>query len=189
VHSHPGRPRSQATRRKILDAAIAELFQRGYGTLTIEGIAARAGAGKQTIYRWWDSKADLVLDAMLDLASSLIAVPDTGSLAGDLETFLTTTFNEGERQRPVLLGLMAEALLDPVFHDQFRDRFLFGRRAELRTVFERARARGELDPDVDIELLLDVAFGVLWYRLMLDHAPLNKRAGRTLAALVTQAAS
>jgi AcrR family transcriptional regulator len=188
VHSHPGRPRSQATRRKILDAAIAELFECGYGALTIEGIAARAGAGKQTIYRWWGSKADVVLDAMLDLASSVIAVPDTGSLAGDLDAFLTATFSEGERQRPVLLGLMAQALLDPVFHDQFRDRFLFGRRGALRTVFEQARVRGELELDVDVELLLDVAFGVLWYRLMLNHAPLNNHAGHQLAALVAQAA-
>jgi AcrR family transcriptional regulator len=189
VPSRPGRPRSETTRRKLLDAAIAELFERGYGALTIEGIAARAGAGKQTIYRWWGSKSDLVLDAMLDLASGRIAVPDTGSLAGDLDAFLIATFKEGKRQRPVLLGLMAEALLDPVFHDQFRDRFLFGRRAALRTVFERARARRELDADVNVELLLDIAFGVLWYRLMLDHAPLNTHSGRKLAALLTRAAS
>jgi AcrR family transcriptional regulator len=187
VHGRPGRPRSEETRQKILAAAIAELEERGYRGLTIEGIAARAGAGKQTIYRWWQSKADVVLDAMLDRAAATIAVPDTGSLHGDLDDFLTASFRQ-RGQRPVLIGLMAEALLDPVFHDQFRDRFLFGRRAALRGVLERAAQRGEIAPEIDVELLLDVVFGVLWYRLMLDHAPLSEESGRQLAALVARAA-
>jgi AcrR family transcriptional regulator len=183
----PGRPRSEETRRKILAAAIGELEQRGYGELTVEGIAARAGAGKQTIYRWWSSKADVVLDAMLEHAAAAIAVPDDGSLAADLDAFLAATFKQ-RGLRPVLTGLMAEALLDPAFHDEFRDRFLFGRRAALRGIFERAAGRGELAPDTDVELLLDIVFGVLWYRLMLDHAPLDEQVGRELAALLTAAA-
>jgi AcrR family transcriptional regulator len=183
-----GRPRSEETRQKILAAAIAELEDHGYAALTIEGIAARAGAGKQTIYRWWPSKADVVLEAMMDLAAARIAVPDTGSLSDDLDAFLAATFRQ-RGQAPVLRGLMAEALLDPVFHDAFRDRFLFARRAALRAVFEQAGARGELSPNADVELLLDVVFGVLWYRLMLDHAPLDEDAGRQLAALVARAAS
>ena len=188
MEGRPGRPRSEQTRQKILAAAIDELQEHGYGALTIEGIAARAGAGKQTIYRWWPSKADVVLDAMLDRAAADIAVPDRGSLDRDLDAFLMATFRQ-RGQRPVLIGLMAEALLDPVFHDQFRDRFLFGRRGALRGVFERAATRGELAPEVDVELLLDVVFGVLWYRLMLDHAPLTEAAGRELAALVVRASA
>ena len=183
----PGRPRSEATRRAILTAAIDELTERGYAQLSIEGIAARAGAGKQTIYRWWPSRADVVLDALLDVAASRITVPDEGSLHADLDAFLAATFRQ-RGQRPVLVGLMAEALLDPVFAAQFRDRFLFGRRDALRAVLTRASARGEIAADVDPELLLDVVFGVLWYRLLLDHAPLNDDAGRQLAALVVRAA-
>jgi AcrR family transcriptional regulator len=183
----PGRPRSEATRRAILAAAIDELTERGYAQLSVEGIAARAGAGKQTIYRWWSSKADVVLDAMLDEAASLIAVPDEGSLAADLARFLVDTFRQ-RGQRPVLVGLMAEALLDPAFAVQFRDRFLFGRRDALRTVLARAAGRGEIAADVDPEMLLDIVFGVLWYRLLLDHAPLDEDAGRQLATLVVRAA-
>jgi len=183
----PGRPRSEATRLAILAAAIDELTERGYAQLSIEGIAARAGAGKQTIYRWWPSRADVVLDALLDEAASRITVPDEGSLHADLDAFLAATFRQ-RGQRPVLVGLMAEALLDPVFAAQFRDRFLFGRRDALRAVLTRASARGEIAADVDPELLLDVVFGVLWYRLLLDHAPLDDDAGRQLAALVVRAA-
>ena len=188
MQARPGRPRSEETRTRILAAAIAELEERGYAALTIEGIATRAGAGKQTIYRWWPSKADVVLEAILELAAARIPEPDTGSLRGDLDAFLAATFRQ-RGQRLVLIGLMAEALLDPVFHDQFRDRFLFARRAALRTVLERAQARGELGPGVDPELLLDVVFGVLWYRLMLDHGALTEAAGRELSALVVRAAS
>src|SRR5882757_8904543 len=104
--------RSQATRQAILDAALDLVGERGYAQLSIEGIAARAGAGKQTIYRWWPSRADVVLDALLDVAASRIAVPDEGSLHADLNAFLAATFRQ-RGQRPVLVGLMAEALLDP----------------------------------------------------------------------------
>lgn len=183
----PGRPRSQAVRAAILDAAIAEVEERGYAALTIEGIAARAGAGKQTIYRWWSSKADVVLEAMLDLAAQRIKIPDTGEFRADLQAFLTETFRQ-RGLRPVLVSLMAHAQLDPVFATAFREKFLFGRRAALRTVFAAADKRGEIAPDLDIELLIDVVFGVLWYRLLVDHLPLNPKSARQLTDLIIRAA-
>jgi AcrR family transcriptional regulator len=182
-----GRPRSAAAHQAILDAALAELEQRGYAALTVEGIASRAGVGKQTIYRWWPSKADVVLDALLDLASTRIVVPDEGSLSDDLIAFLRATFRQ-RGQRPVLIGLMAEAILDPAFATQFRDRFLFSRRGALRSILRRAAERGEVATELDLELLIDVVYGVLWYRLLLDHAPISEAAGQQLAALVVRAA-
>lgn len=184
----PGRPRSEAARRAILDAAVGELEEHGYAALTMQGIAKRAGVGKQTVYRWYPSRADVVLEALVELAEARITVPDTGTLPGDLTAFLTATFRQ-RGQRPVLIGLMAEALLDPVFARAFRDRFLFSRRAALRQILDRASARGEISEDVDPELLIDVVYGVLWYRLMLDHAPLNDEAGRRLTDLVLRAAA
>jgi AcrR family transcriptional regulator len=182
-----GRPRSAAARKAILDAAYDELQERGYAALTIEGIAGRAGVGKQTIYRWWPSKADVVLDALLDLVSTRIIVPDKGSLAEDLIAFLRATFRQ-RGQRPVLVGLMAQAVLDPVFATQFRDRFLFSRREALRGILQRAVERGEVAAELDLELLIDVVYGVLWYRLLLDHGPITEAAGQQLAALVVRAA-
>jgi AcrR family transcriptional regulator len=182
----PGRPRSETARRAILTAALDELREQGYAALTIEGIAARAGAGKQTIYRWWPSKADVVLDALLDMAATKITVPDKGSLHADLTAFLTATFRQ-RGQRPILVGLMAQALLDPVFATAFRERFLFSRRATLRGILERAVARGEINADTDLEMLVDVVYGVLWYRLLLNHAPLSEKAGKDLASLIVRA--
>jgi AcrR family transcriptional regulator len=184
----PGRPRSEQTRDAILDAALAELEQRGYAALTIEGIAARAGAGKQTIYRWWPSKADVVLDAMMELAARRIKIPDKGSLEADLLSFLTDSFRQ-RQLRPVLVALMAQAQLDPGFATAFRERFLFARRAALRTVLAAARDRGEIGPEVDLELFIDVVFGVLWYRLLVDHAPVDAKAACQLTDLVVRAAS
>ncbi|MCP2340007.1 TetR/AcrR family transcriptional regulator [Actinomadura rupiterrae] len=184
----PGRPRSEAARRAILDAAIGELQERGYGALTMQGIAARAGVGKQTVYRWWPSRADVVLEAVIEWADEAVALPDTGSLEDDLDAFLAATFRQ-RGQRPLLLGLMAEALLDPAFATQFRDRFLFARRAAFRSILDRAAARGEVAPDADPELLMDVVYGVLWYRLMLDHAPIDDELGRRLSRLVAREAA
>src|SRR5690349_8072611 len=86
----PGRKRSEASRRAILDAALA-LVQGGYGSITAEALAAHAGVGKQTIYRWWKSLAEVVLDALRDNARTITA-PETGTLEGDLRAFLSATF-------------------------------------------------------------------------------------------------
>jgi len=178
-----GRPRSDAARQAILAAALDELRERGYGALTVEGLAARAGVGKQTIYRWWPGKAEVVLEAMLVAAATRIPVPDKGDLEADLRAFLTATFRRRDQQ-PIVVGLMAQALLDPEFAVKFREQFLFGRRAALREVLERARNRGELAAEIDVELLIDVVFGVLWYRLLIGHAPLTPAAARQLTDLV-----
>ena len=156
--------------------------------MTVDGIAARAGVGKQTIYRWWPAKADVVLEAILERAAELVALPDEGSLHADLVSFLGATFRQRD-QRPVLVGLMAQAVLDPVFGAKFREQFLFGRRAVLRSLLERAVVRGEIAADVDLELLIDVVYGVIWYRLLVDHIPLDEAGGRALADLVTRAAT
>ncbi len=126
---------------------------------------------------------------MLDRASADIPVPDEGSLRADLRAFLTSTFRMRDAQGPALVGLMAQSVLDPVFGDAFRDRFLAGRRATLRTLFERAAARGEIRPETDLTLLVDMIYGVLWYRLLVKHAPLDDGTAEDLAALVTGAAT
>src|SRR3954451_4883221 len=98
----PGRPRSETARAAILQAAAAELQERGFAATTVDAIAARAGVGKQTVYRWWPSKPDVVLEAILELAAERVAVPDEGSLHADLLSFLSATFRQ-RAQRPMLV--------------------------------------------------------------------------------------
>jgi hypothetical protein len=81
----------------------------------------------------------------------------------------------------------SRALLDPAFHTAFRDRFLFSRRAALGGILQRAVDRGEFPTDTDLELIIDIVFGVLWYRLMLDHLPLNQRLAQELTTLIMKA--
>jgi AcrR family transcriptional regulator len=181
-----GRKRSEEARRAILDAAVELLRERGYGSVTVDEIAARAGVGKQTIYRWWKSKPDVVLEALTEHASKTIPVPDTGALEGDLAEFLAATFRalEGTRSlAAVMRGLMAHAQLDEAFAERFRA-YIEGRRATLRDLLARGRARGELPDDLDADLVIDMLFGAMWYRLLLGHAPLGRRAATALAAIV-----
>ncbi len=120
-----GKRRSDRSHRAILQSALAILSEQGYGGLTIEGVAARAKVGKQTIYRWWPSKAAVVLEALTADTQERIPVPDTGSVRGDLQTLLGSSFRELVKwSGPIVRGLMAEAQLDPDFGRAFREDFV-----------------------------------------------------------------
>src|SRR5512145_1675741 len=122
-----GRPRSESSRLAILAAALAVLRQEGYAALNIEGIARAAGVGKQTIYRWWPSKAAIVLEALRESADREQAVATKGTLAEDLEAFFKSTFRAITRDDgygPLLRALMAEAQRDEEFARSFREVFV-----------------------------------------------------------------
>ncbi|MBO0817542.1 MAG: TetR/AcrR family transcriptional regulator [Actinobacteria bacterium] len=169
----PGRKRSEQSRLAILTAAYELIGDVGYARLTIEGIAARAGTGKQTIYRWWPSKADVILDALATKADLHIPIPDEGSYAADLRAFLLASFALGSQ--PSLIGilraLMAEAQIDPEFWRRFRDGFLQRRRDALGVITGRAQARGDLPPGLSPGTVADVVFGVIWYRVLATREP------------------
>ena len=113
----PGRKRSEGSRLAILAAAWELVGEVGFAGLTIEGIAARSGSGKQTVYRWWPSKADVLLDALAAQADLHIPIPDEGGYAADLLSFLTASFQLGRDRRivNVLRVLMAQAQIDADF--------------------------------------------------------------------------
>ena len=87
-----GRPRSEDSHEAILDAVVALLEQEGYGALTIESVARQAGVGKQTIYRWWKSKAEMVMEAYANHSASKLPMPDKGDVTADLESFFCGAF-------------------------------------------------------------------------------------------------
>ncbi len=177
----PGRPRSERARRDVLAAAAQLTEQDGYGSLTVEGIARRAGVGKQTIYRWWPTKAAIILEALNEAAAKIAPLPDGGSLADDLRVFARRSVAGAHRNARLLAGLMAEAQLDEVFAESFRTRFLAQRRQVLRDLLERGRHRGELAASSDPDLLVELFFASLWYRILARNQPLNRRFADELA--------
>jgi AcrR family transcriptional regulator len=184
--ARPGRKRSEEVRQAILAAALELTAEAGYAGLTIEGIAARSGSGKQTIYRWWPSKDDVLLEAGAAKAALHVPVKDEGSFRGDLRAFLTATFALG-RQREVtdlLRALMARAQIDEAFGQRFRAAFLQSRRDALGVILNRAGARGELPAGVSPGTVTDIVFGVIWYRVMATREPLDDRLADELVTLL-----
>jgi AcrR family transcriptional regulator len=180
---HTGRRRNEAAREAILDAAFRLLSGPGADAVTIDAIAAEAGVGRQTIYRWWPSKGAVVADALVRHAGNVVPERATGSFSGDLTAFLTDSFaglqDEGLAGR--LRQIVAEAQHDEHVARVLAD-FTAARRGALRALLERGRAAGELPAGADLDMLVDMAYGVLYYRLLIGHAPLDEQAARSLAA-------
>lgn len=180
---HTGRRRNPAAQDAILDATFDLLRTAGIGGVTIDAIAEAAGVGRQTIYRWWPSKGALAADAMARGAQLIVPVRDTGSLPADLTRFLADSFaGLGDPGVAGVLRQLAAAAQQDQHVARVLADFTAQRRAALRAVLERARATGELSATADLDMLVDMAYGVLWYRLLVGHAPLDDDAARRLAA-------
>ena len=181
---HTGRRRNQAARQAVLDAA-AELLSRPDGAATsIEEIAQASGVSKHTIYRWWPSKGAVLLDALVEQARQEAGTAPAGVLAADLEAFLAATFRAAERAAPLLRSAMAEAQRDPQAAEGMR-LFTAARREELRHVLAAGQSRGELPGNPDLDLLIDQVYGLLWYRILIGHAPLTADVAARLARVLT----
>ncbi len=179
---HTGRRRNDAVQEAILDAAYRLLSDPATASLTIDAIAAEAGVGRQTIYRWWPSKGAVLADALARHARVVVPERDTGSFTGDLAAFLADSFAglESTGYAGRLRQIVAEAQRDENVAGMLAD-FTAVRRAALRALLERGQAAGELAADADLDMLVDMAYGVLYYRLLVGHAPLDERAARALA--------
>ena len=170
----PGRPRSESARRAIL-GAVTELIERdGYGRVTMESIARRAGVSKQTGYRWWPTKAAILLEALNEGAAAISPLRNTGSFETDLRTFLRSTVAGAGRNGRLLAALMAEAQFDEDLAEAFRTGFLARRREILGELLDRGRGRGELAATADTDFLVELVFGTLWYRMLAQNRPLNR---------------
>ncbi|MFE0511343.1 TetR/AcrR family transcriptional regulator C-terminal ligand-binding domain-containing protein [Streptomyces sp. NPDC058964] len=171
-----GRIRSQEARTEILAAAAELLEECGYQGVTIEGVAKRSGAAKSTVYRWWRSKAELVMEAYTRTVAERMPQPDTGSVREDLVVFAEQLYGVVDHPLRVraLRGLMAEAQLDDAFEEPFRA-WVGGRREVVARILTRGLDRGELRGDLDLDYAIDLLFGPFWYRLLVGHVPLDAR--------------
>jgi len=161
-------PRVERSRRVILEAALAELGESGYGALTIESVAARAGVGKSTIYRHWPGKLALVEDAFRTLKAQAL-IPDSGPIRERITAFLEQIAHlvEESTYSACMPALIEAAERDPQVR-AFHCNFSAERRAVLVDVLRDATASGELPPATDPELLADALIGpIVMRRLML----------------------
>jgi AcrR family transcriptional regulator len=173
-----GRPRSEASRDAILDAAYWQTMERGYAAVTAESIAKAAGAGKQTLYRWWPSKAAVILDALVEKGRTRIDRPQEAAIrAGDLLGFLRAVFAALAVNGAALRHLMAEAQSDARLRVLLRDRLVEPRRDSLRRVLE-----ARIPDAARREAMIAAIYGAVWYRLLLDE-PLDDSLASQLAAL------
>lgn len=182
----PGRPRDERTDRAILEAARELIAEVGVYEFRTEDLAARAGVGKGAIYRRYGSKDDLVAAAIGSLVSEEIAVPDTGSTRDDLLVLMREAVDlyrgpGAGRLMPNLVGAIARK---PELATAVRKGFLSGRRAALSEVLQRGLERGDLRPEVDLELALDVLGGPLFYRLLITGGPIDERLAEGVADLI-----
>jgi AcrR family transcriptional regulator len=168
----PGRPRSVLADKAIQDAAIDLFVEQGFEAMSMEGVAARAGVGKTTIYRRWDSKEELVMEAVTCHFTS-IEDPDTGSLGDDL-VHLLTMFQQTAVSTPigrVFPRVVAEVADGSALGRLYSRRVIEPRRQMLRAIFRRGVDRGELPVGTDIELGIELIMGPLMLRRLFGKVP------------------
>lgn len=155
--------RDENARIAVLHAADDLLVERGYRGVTIEGIAGRAGVAKQTIYRWWSSKFDVLLDTLIEDAGRRLAVPSAGSALDATRSYLRAlaVFLTSEDAGKVMLALIGEAQHDPEAAAAFRDRYQVPQRER-----ERALLTGALSAGADADAVLDALTGPIFYRAL-----------------------
>jgi AcrR family transcriptional regulator len=179
-----GRPRDDAACQSILWATASLLEEVGFDKLSIEGIAARAGVAKTTIYRWWRNKGILALEAFLTAVSPKIAFTETADPLDDLRAQVQKVgkLYRGKTGR-ILCELIALAQADAETHRQLLEGYLTPRRTIAKACLQRAIAQGALRSDTDLDIMIDAIYAPLWYRMMLQDAPLDAASIDTLLDL------
>ncbi|SEA98059.1 TetR/AcrR family transcriptional regulator [Leifsonia sp. 21MFCrub1.1] len=173
-----GRKRDHSRDPEILDAALDVLAEVGYDRMTMDMVAARAKAGKATMYRRWSSKADLVIEAvacMKKVDVDAASLPDTGTLRGDLVAMMKPhTIVDAEKKLQVMAGLVSMLAQSPEFADAVNAAIVEPRASINRIFLQRAVDRGEIPADVDIEQLAILAPSMAAYRVLVLRKPVDR---------------
>jgi AcrR family transcriptional regulator len=170
----PGRPRDQMVKASILVAAIGIIDDEGPAGFSIDAIAKRAGTSRPTLYRWWRSKGEILLDALLEVTGEQVSYGQHATLIDDLE-------RHGRDYVALLAGpygaayraVFAEGLVDTEFMTLVRRRLIGPRRAITKGRLDAAITANELPADTDVEALIDALYAPFLYRLILGHQPLT----------------
>ena len=177
-----GGPRSAS---KILDAARDVLSAQGYAALTIEAVAAAAGVGKSTIYRWWPSKEALVADALAEIFRAE-EIPDLDDTQAELRHAVDMTIDNyaNEDMAASLPALAAGLLPHPELMARFREAFLHRKRENIAAALHRGIQRGDLPEALDTDLVQDIWAGTILYRRLMTGSPLDTGLAEHLVQLV-----
>ena len=174
--------RGEALRRAVLDAAVLEIAEAGPEAASVQSVAARAGVHETSVYRRWKTRENLFLDAIIDRAQAVVPVPDTGSLRGDLIAL-------GQTTAAFVSSSLGQALLRagaqvPEELAEHQRAFWKSRELALAPVIRRAGERGEIGPDVDVRLVLEMIVAPLQFRVLLVREELDPSLPEQLADLV-----
>lgn len=184
------RPRVVGEREmEILEATLEVLADVGYDLLTMDAVATRAKASKATLYRRWRGKPELVVAAIMAHKGEA-TVPDTGSLRGDLvEAYCGAGGIDDPLAQSVLAAVVTAMGRDPEFAEVYRREFIGPKVAASRAIYERARARGEVHPDVDLDVLAPSLAGIVLHRaFLLGEQVTPHLVGRVLDEVILPAA-
>ncbi|NWD06403.1 TetR/AcrR family transcriptional regulator [Pseudomonas gingeri] len=170
-----GRPRSSDATEAVRKAALALAHEGGIAQATVERIAQRSGVAKTTIYRRWPSAGAILMDAFLAEISPFIEYVEEPTISATFRRAVAELIRalEGSRGR-LLRHLLAAAQLDEQLQRAFWENWIEPRRVQGRALLIRARERGELEPGINMEVLMDLLFGAVYYRLMIPYAPLDE---------------
>lgn len=183
-HRGRGRPRDEAARARILQAALELLETHGFAEITADAVAERAGASKATIYRWWPNKAGVLIEALREAVGQELPFPNTGDLQEDLRVQLRNFLTMLSGQRGCIFkAFIAAGQSDPEIAETFRSTWIAPRRAEAKALLERYRGT-ELREDTDLELTMDALYGPLYYRLLTGQGPLSPEYTDELTEMV-----
>ncbi len=170
-----GRPRSDEARQAILKAFTRAVKAQGYSKISIDQLSKQSSVSRSTIYRWYKEKVDIALDAAAEIAKSARNSPLTGDMEADLKEHFRNTFETANTLGQLFTAMMAEAQANPEFATLVWEEFSLLRREHL----SRVLLQNDQHHD-DIDLIMDMIFGALWYRMMSGHAPLDAHFSRAL---------
>ena len=184
----PGRPRSEASRQALIKATLELMRCKPVRHITISAIAKEAGVAKSTIYRWWDSKCGIVMDAFFSSLEPDISLPEEGPVTEGLNTQIRemVALLSGPPGK-VIAEMVGEGQSDPHILDEFRNRIFSQLLEPSRKLIQRGKRDGEISGDLPTDLILDLIFGPLYHRLLFGHQKLDEAFSDSLASMITVA--
>jgi len=182
----PGRPRSEKARTAVIRSTLALLKRTGFHELSVEAVAAHAGVGKATVYRWWANKGELVIDAFVSAVEKELRFPSAGPVLQSIHVQMrrwAAIFRSPLGQ--IVAAVIGAGQSEPEILEAFRSHWVEPRRVEARRLLGQAITIGEIRADLDPDTVLDLLYGPLYIRLLLKHAALNEEFVDTVFEIVS----